>query len=58
MDCHPGHPANMMTREEFVERFRVQAAPVLQGDRLEKAIEALCGIEDVEDIATVCGLLY
>ena len=30
----------------------------LQGDRLEKAIEALCGIEDVEDIATVCGLLY
>ena len=48
----------MMTREEFVERFRVQAAPVLQGDRLEKAIEALCGIEDVEDIATVCGLLY
>ena len=39
MDCHPGHPANMMSREEFVERFRIQASPVLQGERLEKAID-------------------
>ena len=30
MDCHPGHPANMMSREQFVERFRIQASPVLQ----------------------------
>ena len=57
MDCHPGHPKNMMSREEFVERFRVQASPVLQGERLEKAIETLCNIELVEDISAVCGLL-
>lgn len=57
MDCHPGHPKNMMSREEFVERFRVQASPVLQGERLEKAIETLCNIEQVEDISAVCGLL-
>lgn len=57
MDCHPGHPKNMMTREEFVERFRVQAAPVLQGEKLEKAIEVLCSIENVEDIASLSGLL-
>ena len=47
----------MMSREEFVERFRVQASPVLQGERLEKAIETLCNIEQVEDISAVCGLL-
>ena len=57
MDCHPGHPRNMMSREEFVSRFRVQAAPVLEGERLEKAIRVLCGIESVEDIASLAGLL-
>ena len=58
MDCHPGHPKNMMTREQFVERFRVQAAPVLQGERLEQAIKALCSIEDAEDIAALADLLH
>ena len=57
MDCHPGHPDNMMSREEFVERFRIQAAPVLQGERMEKAIETLCSIEKVEDIASLADLL-
>lgn len=58
MDCHPGHPDNMMSREEFVQRFRIQAEPVLQGERLEKAIEMLCNVENVDDIAAVCSLLY
>lgn len=57
MDCHPGHPANMMNREEFVSRFRIQASPVLDGERLEKAADILCGIENVEDIASLSGLL-
>ena len=57
MDAHPGHPKNMMTREQFVERFRVQAAPVLQGEKLEKAIEVLCNIENYEDIAALGSLL-
>ncbi len=57
MDCHPGHPSNMMTREQFVERFRVQAAPVLQGEKLEKAIEVLCNIENCQDIAQLGDLL-
>ena len=47
----------MMTREQFVERFRVQAAPVLQGEKLEKAIEVLCNIENCEDIASLGSLL-
>ncbi len=57
MDCHPGHPANMMTREQFVERFRVQAAPALSGEKLEKAIETILHIDEVEDIASLSGLL-
>ena len=57
MDCHPGHPANMMSREEFVERFRIQASPVLQGEKLENAIQTLCNIENVEDIASLADLL-
>ena len=48
----------MMSREQFVERFRVQAAPVLQGERLEKAINLLCSIENVEDIASIADALF
>lgn len=57
MDCHPGHPANMMSRDEFVSRFRIQASPVLEGDKLEKVIDTLCNIEKVEDISDICDLL-
>lgn len=57
MDCHPGHPANMMTREEFIERFRIQAAPVLSGEQMERAIETICNIEHCADIASLSGLL-
>ena len=58
MDCHPGHPSNMMTREQFVDRFRTQAAPALEGEKLEKAIEVLTNIENVEDIASLGDLLF
>ncbi len=57
MDCHLGHPANMMSQEEFRARFRLQAAPVLQGERLEQALDTLCAIEAVPDIASVSALL-
>ena len=57
MDCHPGHPDNMMSREQFADRFRVQAAPVLHGEALGKALDTLCRIEEVEDISTLDGLL-
>ena len=57
MDCHPGHPANMMGRGGFVSRFRIQVAPVLQGEKLEQVIETICNIEHVDDIASVSGML-
>lgn len=58
MDCHPGHPANMMSREEFINRFRIQASPVLQGEKLEQAIQTLCSIEEIDDIASLGDLLH
>lgn len=57
MDCHPGHPANMMTREQFVDRFRTQASVALEGEHMEKVIELLCNIENVDDISAVCDML-
>ena len=50
-------PANMMSREEFVNRFRTWAATVLQGENPEKAIEVLCNIENVDDITSLTDLL-
>lgn len=51
MDCHPGHPRNMMSHEEFCDRFRIEAAPTLDADKIEKVIEALSHLEDCEDVA-------
>ena len=53
MDCHPGHPRNMMSPEEFCERFRVQAKPSLSPEKIENAIEALSNLEKCEDVATL-----
>lgn len=58
MDCHPGHPENMMTREEFCDRFRVQSAPVLNQERTERAIERFCNIETCEDMAQMEEFLF
>lgn len=48
---HPGHPHNMFTAQQAADRFRIQAAPVLQGEKLEQAIDALLHVETVEDVA-------
>ena len=48
----------MMTREQFVDRFRIQASPVLSGEKLERAIDALCNIENCEDISTLSEFLH
>ncbi|MCM1148873.1 MAG: MmgE/PrpD family protein [Butyricicoccus sp.] len=58
MSCHPGHPANMMDREEISARFRIQAAPVLDRDTIEKALDALMNLESCEDISTLDWMLH
>lgn len=57
LDCHKGHPSNMMSRDEFVERFRIQASPVLKGERLEEAIQLLTNIEACDNISNMSHIL-
>lgn len=52
-DCPLGHPKNMMTPEQFCDRFRVQAAPTLDKGKIEKAVAELNDIENCEDIASL-----
>lgn len=56
MDCHPGHPRNMMTDQEFADRFRIEAAPALSQDKIERAVKALENLEDCPDISEISPL--
>ena len=47
----------MLTHQEFIERFKVQAAPTLRGERLERAARALAELEACGDIAAISPLL-
>ena len=59
MDCHPGHPSNMMSRQEFCDRFRLQASFAMYSkDKIEHAVDILCNIETVEDISKVSDILH
>lgn len=58
VDRHPGHPGNMFTRRQISDRFRVQAALVLQGERLEAALDTLLHVERVADAAQLGQYLY
>lgn len=58
MECHLGHPRNMMNADQFKERFRVQAENCLKGGRMEEVIELLANIEDCDDMAMVGCLLH
>ncbi len=57
MGCPVGHPNNMPTCEQFADRFRAQAAGVLENEKIEKAIETICNIENIENIAALADLL-
>ena len=59
MDCHPGHPSNMMTREEFSDRFRLQAGFAgFSANKIERAVEMLCNLEQVSDVAEYSDILH
>ena len=49
----------MMTREEFSDRFRLQAGFTMDDPKkIERAVELLCNIEQVEDIAAISDILH
>ena len=58
MEKHLGHPGNMMTLEQFKDRFRVQAAACMSGERLEQTVELLARVEDCADMSEIAGLLH
>lgn len=57
MEGHLGHPRMMMTPEQFKERFRIQAAPCVQGEALERLADALANVENCEDMAEIGAML-
>jgi 2-methylcitrate dehydratase PrpD len=57
VDIPRGHPANPLSEEELLAKFRMCAALVLSSDRIEHAIEALMQIEVLPSITPCMGLL-
>ena len=57
MRYHKGHPKNMLTREEFVELFRMNAGQYYSTETVEKLIDFVLKLEDVEDMASFGDLL-
>ena len=58
MEGHLGHPRMMMSPEQFKERFRIQAAPCVQGEKLEKLADTLAHVENCADMADVGAMLH
>ena len=58
MEKHLGHPGNMMTLEQFKDRFRVQGSACMSGDRLEQTVELLANVEDCADMSEITKLLH
>ena len=57
MRFHKGHPKNMLSREEFVELFRMNAGQYYSAPTVEKLIDFVLNIEKVENIAAFGELL-
>jgi 2-methylcitrate dehydratase PrpD len=54
-----GNPAKPLSREEHLRKFRrncAAAARPLDGDRVERLIECVDGLEDMADVATLAEL--
>jgi 2-methylcitrate dehydratase PrpD len=52
-----GHPRNMLTMNEVVERFYVQTAPALSRAKAEKAIDILLAIEKLDSLENIGEIL-
>ena len=57
MRYHKGHPKNMLTRDEFLELFRMNAGQYYSQETVEKLIDYVMNIENVEDMASFGDLL-
>jgi 2-methylcitrate dehydratase PrpD len=53
-----GHPGNMMTEDEYKERFRRAASFALKPKKIEKAIETILKLEKVNDMSAIGEILH
>ena len=53
-----GHPGNMMTDEEFKDRFRTAASYVLDSDKIEKAIDKIMNMEELDNACEIADLMH
>jgi 2-methylcitrate dehydratase PrpD len=53
-----GHPRNMMTDQEFQDRFRRQASFALKPATIEKAIDRIMTLERVADVSEIGDLMH
>ncbi len=54
---HKGHPADMLSREEFKELFRREASFALSPERTEALIDFIVNLEKVDDMASFHKLI-
>lgn len=53
MRYHKGHPKNMLTRDEFIDLFRLNAGQYCSGEKVQKMIDFVMNVEKVEDMASI-----
>ena len=53
-----GHPKNRLSYDEFKDRFRRSASFALKPQKIEKAIDAILTLEDVDNMSTLAELMY
>jgi len=52
-----GHPRNMMTNDEFADRFRRAASFALKPKTIEKAIDKIMNLEKVKNVSEIGDLM-
>lgn len=57
LTCPKGHPANMLTMEEVVDRFYVQTGSVIGKEQADKLLETLLHVEELDSLAGIGALL-
>lgn len=53
-----GHPRNRMSTDELEDRFRRAASFALKPDKIEKAIDKILNLEEVEDVSEIGDLMH
>ena len=48
----------MMTREQFIDRFKVQVSHVMDPEQAEECINMICNIEKYDNITDVADRLF